>query len=84
MAHPGNFKHPTLEPAAPAMEHRPIIRSLLRFFLAATCTALCLVAAVRADDKPIGALLVAGGCCHDYLKKTFSRKESRLGRMSSG
>jgi len=25
--------------------------------------------AARAEDKPIRALLVAGGCCHDYAKQ---------------
>ena len=43
-----------------------MIRSQLRFSLLMTLAALCLVPAARADDKPIRALLVAGGCCHDY------------------
>ena len=43
-----------------------MIRSQLCFALVATLAALCLVPAARADDKPIRALLVAGGCCHDY------------------
>ena len=43
-----------------------MIRSQLCFSLLATLAALCLVPAARADDKPIRALLVAGGCCHDY------------------
>lgn len=36
------------------------------------CAALALLAAaspLRADDAPVRALLVVGGCCHDYLKQ---------------
>ena len=43
-----------------------MIRSQLRFSLLVTLAALGLAPAARADDKPIRALLVAGGCCHDY------------------
>ena len=43
-----------------------MIRSRLCFSLLVTLAALCLAPAARADDKPIRALLVAGGCCHDY------------------
>ena len=43
-----------------------MIRSQLRYSLLATLAVLGLAPAVRADDKPIRALLVAGGCCHDY------------------
>jgi type 1 glutamine amidotransferase len=46
-----------------------MIRSRLRYFLLATLAAACLVPAARADDKPIRALLVAGGCCHDYKRQ---------------
>ena len=43
-----------------------MIRSQLRSPSLVTLAAFCLVPAARADDKPIRALLVAGGCCHDY------------------
>ena len=43
-----------------------MIRSPLRCFLLAILAALGLAPAARADDTPIRALLVAGGCCHDY------------------
>ena len=43
-----------------------MIRSHLGLTLPALLAALCLASAARADDKPIRALLVAGGCCHDY------------------
>ena len=44
-----------------------MIRSQLRFSFLATLAALILVPAARGDDdRPIRALLVAGGCCHDY------------------
>ncbi len=46
-----------------------MIRSQLGFSLLATLAALCLVPAARAADKPIRALLVAGGCCHDYKRQ---------------
>ena len=43
-----------------------MIRSQLSFSLLAAFAALNLAAARADDDKPIRALLVAGGCCHDY------------------
>ena len=43
-----------------------MIRSQLRYLLLAVLALLGLAPATRADDKPIRALLVAGGCCHDY------------------
>jgi hypothetical protein len=44
-----------------------MIRSQIGFSLLATLTALSLAPGARAgDDRPIRALLVAGGCCHDY------------------
>ena len=43
-----------------------MIRPHLRFSLLAILAAFCLAPAARADDKPIRALLVVGGCCHDY------------------
>src|SRR5260221_1338962 len=36
---------------------------------AAFVAALGLVGLVHAEDKPIRALLVLGGCCHDYAKQ---------------
>jgi type 1 glutamine amidotransferase len=51
----------------PAMERQAMIRTQLSFVLLAIFAMFCLVPAARAaDDKPIRALLVAGGCCHDY------------------
>ena len=47
-----------------------MIRSQLCYSLLVTFLALSLVPALRADDdKPIRALLVAGGCCHDYKRQ---------------
>jgi hypothetical protein len=46
-----------------------MIRSPLCFSLLVTIAALSLAPAVRAGDKPIRALLVAGGCCHDYKRQ---------------
>jgi type 1 glutamine amidotransferase len=44
-----------------------MIRSRFGFSLLLTLTAFSLAPVARADDnKPIRALLVAGGCCHDY------------------
>jgi len=43
-----------------------MIRSQLGFFLLAILFTPCIVPAAGADDQPIRALLVAGGCCHDY------------------
>ena len=48
-----------------------------RTFLSRTTATLALVAAsflglgreVRAEDKPIRALFICGGCCHDYAKQ---------------
>src|SRR5271166_6174638 len=51
------------------MEHRLMIRSHLRFFLLVAFASLSLGPAARADDQPIRALLVAGGCCHDYKRQ---------------
>jgi type 1 glutamine amidotransferase len=38
-------------------------------FLSAVVIALSATAARAQDDKPIKALLVLGGCCHDYAKQ---------------
>ena len=47
-----------------------MIRSQLCFSLLVTLGALSLLpAALAGDDKPIRALLVAGGCCHDYKRQ---------------
>jgi len=46
-----------------------VIRSQLSYSLLVTLSALSLGPVVRADDKPIRALLVAGGCCHDYKRQ---------------
>ena len=35
-------------------------------FIAATVCFCALVYSIRAEEGPIKALLVAGGCCHDY------------------
>lgn len=42
----------------------PLIR------VAVACLSLCVAAsAIAADEKPIRALLVLGGCCHDYKEQ---------------
>ena len=46
-----------------------MIRSQLCLSLVLTLSTLSLLPAARADDKPIRALLVAGGCCHDYKRQ---------------
>jgi len=47
-----------------------MIRSPLCYSLLVALGTVCLVPAVRGDDdKPIRALLVAGGCCHDYKRQ---------------
>jgi len=43
-----------------------MIRFQPRLVLLVTFAAFCVASAARADDPPIRALLVAGGCCHDY------------------
>jgi type 1 glutamine amidotransferase len=45
--------------------------AMTRLFLSAVLAALLPVSALRAadDDQPIKALLVLGGCCHDYYKQ---------------
>ncbi len=43
---------------------------MTRFLVLSTFAAFALAPAARADDdKPIRALLVLGGCCHDYEKQ---------------
>ncbi|MGO9110527.1 MAG: ThuA domain-containing protein [Thermoguttaceae bacterium] len=47
-----------------------MIRSQFRLSLLVIFASLSLAPAVRAeDDQPIRALLVAGGCCHDYKRQ---------------
>ncbi len=59
-----------------------MIRSQLRYSLLMTLAALCLVPAARADDKPIRALLVAGGCCHDYKRQKDILTQGISGRAN--
>jgi type 1 glutamine amidotransferase len=47
-----------------------ILKTLLRDILALLAAALILPAFARAEDpKPLRALYVTGGCCHDYTKQ---------------
>src|SRR5262245_48032281 len=40
-----------------------------RSWLVTLALAVAFLNTARADDKPIRALLVIGGCCHDYAKQ---------------
>jgi type 1 glutamine amidotransferase len=69
--------HPHLEFPIPSPNRRPrrpgapiMMRFAFRFPLLLALAFACLIASARAaDDKPIRALLVAGGCCHDYKRQ---------------
>jgi len=69
VCHPGNHPNSTHPPAPPVKEHPAMVRSYVRCSLLVAIAAIGLDAAARAADRPIHALLVAGGCCHDYKRQ---------------
>jgi len=45
------------------------LRNWSSFAFAALCIASAVPSALAADEKPLRALLITGGCCHDYAKQ---------------
>jgi len=57
-------------------ERRAIARvPAMRFQLVVAVTVLSLASLSAADPKPLRALLITGGCCHDYAKQKDVLKE---------